>query len=53
MEHEPGYLETWKEIICDNPNFVYDKHFKPAHANADDLCINCPVWESAKEINLK
>jgi hypothetical protein len=35
--------EGWQ---CDNPRFVYDIHFTPAHKNAEDLCINCPVWEA-------
>lgn len=46
MEHEPQLLHTWTYWDCKNPNFVYDKHFTPAHEKAEDLCINCPVWES-------
>jgi len=46
MEHEPQYLETWMELDCKNPLFDYDKHFKPAHEKAQNLNINCPVWES-------
>lgn len=45
MEHEPQYLQTWKQWGCSNPEFVYDLHFTPAHEKADDLCINCPVWK--------
>lgn len=45
MEHEPQYLQTWTQIECQNPNFDYDKHFTAAHEKAEDLCINCPVWE--------
>ena len=44
MEHEPINAHTWKTWECLNPKFDYDKHFTPAHKNADDLCINCPVW---------
>lgn len=39
--------EGWQ---CNNPNFIYDKHFTPAHPKAEDLCINCPVWESPKQL---
>ena len=49
MEHEPQYLQTWKEWRCSNPLFNYDIHFTPAHENASDLNINCPVWESKKK----
>lgn len=45
MEHEPQYLQTWTQIECQNPKFDYDKHFTAAHEKAEDLCINCPVWE--------
>jgi hypothetical protein len=49
MEHEPQLLDEWVEWDCKNPNFVYDKHFTPAHEKAEDLCINCPVWENKKQ----
>lgn len=45
MEGEPQFLESWFEWQCDNPEFDYDKHFTAAHENAEDLCINCPVWQ--------
>ena len=45
MEHEPQFLETWKQWDCGNPKFDYDIHHTPAHPTADDLTINCPVWE--------
>lgn len=48
MEHEPQYLETWRVWECNNPEFNYDIHHHPAHANAPDLCINCIKWESKK-----
>lgn len=51
MESDPQYLQTWIELKCNNPNFIYDKHFKAAHINAPDLCINCPVWKAKKQIN--
>lgn len=46
MEHEPQYLETWNVWECNNPDFNYNIHHNPAHANAPDLCINCTKWES-------
>jgi hypothetical protein len=45
MEHEPRELHTWRQWECSNPKFNYDIHFKPAHENAADLCINCPVHQ--------
>jgi len=30
---------------CDNPKFDFKIHFKKAHEKAEDLCIDCPVWE--------
>lgn len=45
MEHEPQYLHTWKQWDCKNPNFDYEKHFTPAHEKAQDLNINCSIWE--------
>lgn len=48
MEHEPQNLETWSYWECKNPLFNYDEHFTMAHEKAEDLCINCPVWESKK-----
>lgn len=46
MEHEPQYLHTWSQIECQNPKFNYDIHFHAAHKNAEDLNINCAIWES-------
>ena len=46
MEDEPQFLDTWMEWDCSNDKFDYYKHFTPAHKTAEDLCINCPVWES-------
>lgn len=37
---------SWKQWQCSNPEFNYDIHFKAAHTNAPDLCINCLKWES-------
>jgi hypothetical protein len=51
MEHEPQFLHTWKQWKCSNPNFIYDVHFKSAHANAADLCINCHVWQNKKQVS--
>lgn len=48
MEDEPQFLQTWKNLVCTNPEFIHDVHFTPAHENASDLCINCPVWEPKK-----
>jgi len=44
MEDEPAYLHTWRQVECKNPLFK-DYMFHPAHKNAPDLNINCPVWE--------
>lgn len=47
MEHEPQFLQTWRQWQCKNPLFK-DYMFHEAHKNAPDLNINCPVWESNK-----
>jgi hypothetical protein len=44
MEDEPQFLHTWKQWKCNNPDFIFDIHFHPAHENAPDLCINCLKW---------
>jgi hypothetical protein len=36
---------SWRTTDCENPSFDYDKHFTPAHEKAEDLCINCPIWQ--------
>lgn len=38
--------QKWTAWQCNNIDFDYDKHFTPAHEKAEDLCINCPIWES-------
>lgn len=45
MEHEPQFLQKWREWDCQNPKFDYGLHFTPAHEKAPDLNINCPMWE--------
>lgn len=50
MEHEPQNLQTWRQWECSNPDFIYEAHFRPAHENASDLCINCPVWKANNSI---
>lgn len=50
MEHEPQLLHTWRQWECSNPKFNYDIHFTPAHKNAEDLNINCTIWESSKPL---
>jgi hypothetical protein len=40
-------------VFCNSPEFEYDKHFTPAHENASDLCINCPLWQSSNsDVNI-
>ena len=49
MEHEPQFLHTWRQWECSNPKFDYDIHFTPAHEKAEDLNINCPLWQPMKK----
>lgn len=53
MQDEPQLLHTWRQWQCSNPAFNYDLHFTPAHANAADLCINCPVYVNKTKTNKK
>lgn len=50
MEDEPWHLQTWVEWRCNNPSFIYNKHFTPAHEKASSLCFNCPVWVDIKDL---
>jgi len=38
-------IHSWRVWECSNPNFNYNQHFTAAHEKAEDLCINCPVWQ--------
>lgn len=46
-------VHHWSFWQCNNIKFVYDKHFTPAHEKAEDLCINCPIWEISNKIDAK
>jgi hypothetical protein len=45
----PEY-DSWRQWECSNPKFDYNIHFKPAHANAADLCINCTLHETSESV---